>query len=789
MPEIVITLDADGLLSPETDARLVQSVGDYAPACVALRQALHDSDSRPLKLLVRHRAAGMWLTNLAHAYGERIRIRRYTPRDALREHWRLDVPPQVTDDQILQAGLLREQVTPRSGQSFEDVLLEHFYHSLLAYPAFPAEQFGRLVTEYDLSRWKDNERRMLVADVYREHLRLWESRELNEGRRWLIAQFRANPEQLRNLLLSYQVLRRYPADLGEKVLGETAWKALQKSGLTFSFERIPEEAINEARVEIQYFLTAKLAELAQPSDLVNLLDKLSGHLLIEFNIVEQVLSAHPDWATSDLLKRVERLFAPSRSGLLTRLSRLRRILPPPYPAAPSAGWTVEQWLPWVRDEYMPYRVWLDDQRREDAVMVQFAEQFADWYFANILDLRNTAEEHFAYAALYQQGRRLRQTPSVGLIVLLDNFNYARFASLAQLFNQQGFSLTVEQPVLSLIPTATEVGKASLIATKGDRVEVPEESYSNLAVNSWQPVLGAGKSVKYLPNVGELQALRERTHDLYILNHLAVDIALHSSSKTTGLEHVESIDDLLRALVSSIIEFMLRFQLEQRLHVFIVSDHGSTRIARKVVNAVDRDLFKDVADIRHHRYLALADKKFEALPQVAESQCYLVSRQRFKTKYNYLIARSYYRFSETDEDFYVHGGLTPEEVVVPIAHFEPKPLDIKAPTFRLLGNQFRYAVKSTLRFEIGNPNSYPLENVRVILAGLGDDELIVDRLKSNTKVEGALTHVFKRGTMGGNSRELVFWVYYDCQGRNFGPVDFVVSVTLKALMETRDDFDL
>lgn len=789
MSRIVITLDADGLLSPEAGDRLVQSTSDYVLACIDLRQALHDSESTSLRLLVQHRATGTWLLGLAQTYGERIKVQRYTPREALRERWRLDVPPQVTDDQILQAGLLGEQVTPRAGQSFEDVLLEHFYHSLLAYPAFPAEQFGRLVAEFKSAPWKDNERRVLVANIYRERLNLWEQHELNEGRRWLIAQFRANPDQLRNLLSSYQVLRRYPASLGENVLGETAWKALQKSGLTLSFERISEETINQAHAEIQYFLTAKLAELAQPSDLANLLDRLSGHLLTEFNIVEQVLNAHPDWATSDLFRRVERLFAPLRSGLLTRLSRLRRILPPLYPAAPNTGWTVEQWLPWVRDEYMPYRVWLDDQRREDAVMAQFAEQFADWYFANILELRNTAEEYFAYAALYQQGRQLHQTQSVGLIVLLDNFNYARFASLAQLFNQQGFSLTAEQPVLSLIPTATEIGKASLIAIKGDRVEVPEKDYSSLAVNSWQPILGAGKSVLYLPDIGELQSLPEHLHDLYILNYLAIDEALHGSSKTTGLEHTEIIDGLLRALVSSIAEFVHRFRLEQRLHIFVVSDHGSTRIARKVVNVVDRKFFKDVADSRHHRYLALADEQFSRLPQMAESQCYLIGRQTFKTKQNYLIARGYYRFAETDEDFYVHGGLTPEEVVVPMAHFESKPLNVNAPTFRLLGSQFRYAVKSLLRFEVGNPNTYLLDNVRVVLAGLSDAEFIVDRLKPNSKVEGALSYVFKRDTAGGNTRELIFRVYYDCQGQNFGPVDFVVSATLKALMETRDDFDL
>src|SRR5438067_786568 len=119
MPRATITIDRDRLLPPEDGTLAIESVEEYPAACLALRAALHNGCE--LRLTVHNSTAAAWLTGLATTYGEeRILVRRYTPRDALRDRWRIEIPATVTDRDILQANLLDEKIYAREGQSFSD---------------------------------------------------------------------------------------------------------------------------------------------------------------------------------------------------------------------------------------------------------------------------------------------------------------------------------------------------------------------------------------------------------------------------------------------------------------------------------------------------------------------------------------------------------------------------------------------------------------------------------------------------------------------------------------------
>lgn len=84
---------------------------------------------------------------------------------------------------------------------------------------------------------------------------------------------------------------------------------------------------------------------------------------------------------------------------------------------------------------------------------------------------------------------------------------------------------------------------------------------------------------------------------------------------------------------------------------------------------------------------------------------------FDLEENYLVARRLYRFLPTDESVYVHGGLTPEETLVPVAVFEPVTTSPKPLTVLVLsGNFFYTGTRVDLRLEITNYNHYPCEDL-------------------------------------------------------------------------------
>lgn len=789
MPRVTITLDLQRLLLPRSDAQLVESVADYVPTCLALRQTLHTSSGH-LEVFVHDVTAGAWLRALADAYGpDHIVVSEHTAQQALADRWNVVIPATVSRQDIVQAGLLDIQVTPRAGQTFEDVLLEYFYGDFFAYSIFPVERLASFISGVDLPQWQANERKPLVIRTFRDRLTQWERKETNEARRWLIDRLRTDPAQLREKLGAYKLIRNYPASLVGRTLGEAA-DSLRRAKVDVDELSLGDLNLSEIITEIRYYLGSARSRISSADELVSLLDLMSGCLLDEFEVIETLVQRQPKWLEVSLMRRIEQRFAPIRDRIATRLARLAQLIPPAYPTPPDSDWNVDAWLAWVRDSYMPYHRWLEAQQRHDETVAEYAAVFADWYYKHFIALKRGFSQHFTFSGLYLDRDRFVQGDAVTLVILLDNFNYSYIDDLRLLFNQAGFSMMDERPMLSLIPTATEVGKPSIIMSTGDQSDVPDINYRAQVAESWGSILQqAGKSGMYLANIGELQRLNRLEHGFYVLNYLPVDHALHANALETGQEHAEVIHGYLQQMVKSIAEFAKQFGIEKRLLVYITSDHGSTRIGSEVVNILDQAFFKNISIDKHHRYIAVTDEQLTRLPSVVAAQCYVIDRERFNTVHNYLIAQKYYRFAATTEDFFVHGGLSPEEVVVPFLRFEMRPVEVITPTVRLLNKQFRYAVKSVVELELGNPNLVALDHVRLKLVGLDADEAHIESLESNGVSKTSLSAVFKKEPGAGITREIVARLYFECQGRKFGPIDVPFTITMRALMEEKNDFDL
>ena len=782
-----ILLDVDKLATPGKDVLLVDAVSGYAPACLRLRAALQEKHAAVL-LHVTHRSAAAWLSEVATAYSDaQVRLTTVTPRSILTERWGVTIPASVTDPEIRQSRLLDEEIIPRVGQTFSDALLEHFYGDNYSFLKFPLSHLAALVNGYDALRRQDATTRPLVLRAFRDKIQQWAKSAPQDAIKTLIYRLQDDPAGLRRDLCHYKALRDYPVTLGQKVLGE-AWETFRKARVDTTDLVLSDKDREMISKEVVYYLTGQKGAVKTPADLIALIAQMSGALEAEFIMVEALLESHLEWLSPELLRKAESTFRPIQGRVSASLARLRRLIRPTYPAAPDPAWNAAQWLSWASSSYMPYYAWLEAALQSDEIVSGFATQFADWYYNHFNELKYSESDKFAFSSLYRNRSRMTEGRAVTLVLLIDNCNYVHFPELCRLFNQQDFTLQDSEPLLSLIPTATEVGKASLIASNGDQVDLPTDSYPGLVKSEWTGIL-KGKSAAYLPYIGDLQKMSKREHDVYFLNFLPIDEALHEDTRATGRSHADSIRDCLRTLTETVADFAHRFHDEDRLVVFTLSDHGATRIARETVNVLDQDFFKKLALEKHHRFVALSDEAFIKLPQVVDAQCYLIDRHKFKTNCNYLAAKSYYRFLDTTDTFYVHGGLTPEEVVVPFARFELAPLRPAAPTVRLLKPEYRYAKRSPVEVEIGNPNPYGIESVSLRLIDQDSEEIILGSLGANAAETVGLPTLFRKIPGEGNSRTVTLRVRYEYQGRNYTPPDWAFDITLKSLMEVTDDFDL
>lgn len=785
-PRITITIDQDRLQDTPPGAVVVENLADYAPACRDIRDAVEQGGA--LAVWVHHRTAAAWLSGFAAHYGEGVQVRRHTPRAELAERWQTTIPDAVTDSEIIESGLLAESLSAQPGQSFDDVLLQHYFsHELLA-PSLSAQRLDVLLNDYEAEKWALSLRYSLAARALHKRLEQWQGAAGNAGLRRIVKRLREEPEKLKHDLANLKVLRNYPAELRKKVLGQRG-EALFKARAGTDALLISDEDVAEAAPEIDYYLSSIKDTITDEAKVLSLLKEMSGYLKREFYFVDELLKENPDWISSRVLEEIETRFAPLAGGLRHSFNALRQLIKPELPTPPDRNWPAKEWLRWVKDEYIPYYAWLELQNKTDAVLAEYSQHFADWFYENFSALRHSRPQEFEFSALHFERERISDRDVVSLVLLIDNFNLVHFDELCRRFNAHGLVLERAEPKFSLIPTATEVGKAALITMRSEQVEHSSERYPVLVREGWSGLL-KGRTAGYLSKIGELQNLRELEHALFFLNFLPIDEALHKDASQTGQAHTEAIADALETLAKTVAEFAQRFHIKDRLNVYIMSDHGSTRIAKTTVNILDKSFYKGVAMDKHHRYLALDDEKFRQLPPVADAQCYRIDRQVFGTRKNYLAARGYYRFLDTADTFFVHGGLTPEEVVVPFARFSFTPLEPLPPTIRLLHNEFRYAVKSKVALEIGNPNGFDLTNIRLQLADAEDEEVLLPRLGSRQLAEAVeLTTVFRKaaGAPGGNlSRPLTIRASYTCQGRSFGPVDTTFEITLKTMMEVIDD---
>ncbi|MHB9142529.1 MAG: hypothetical protein ACYC25_11700, partial [Paludibacter sp.] len=161
------------------------------------------------------------------------------------------------------------------------------------------------------------------------------------------------------------------------------------------------------------------------------------------------------------------------------------IIPPIRPNKPQESFDIKDWLNWSRNEYLPYRFWMEDNAQNDEEINSYSALYGDWIYNNYAELISSGE-HLVYKVVSMLSSELASN-ELSFIIIIDNFNYKYSKLLKDYFLTQGFNSTYEKPLLAMLPTVTEVSKGSLFTG---------EPYSNAKslnykheVKKWSNMLG------------------------------------------------------------------------------------------------------------------------------------------------------------------------------------------------------------------------------------------------------------------------------------------------------------
>ena len=782
---IVFIINDNFKLGNIQDGLVVQDVSNYVDAYIQIVNAIHNNIN--LNILVRNSTCFKWLSCLKDQYGhEHIKIQENTPRNVLKQKWNLQsLPEEITDREILGAKLLDSKITPKKGQSFQNIVLENFYSSFLTYPELPIGKIVELLKDLASEQWYDNRKIPLIFQQYEKRLSEWEEKAKGNETEKLIEILRNNPRQLQQELMNYKLVRNYPSKVGERVLGEN-YHNFRRLNLDLEDLVVERSKVEKAINEIEFFLHNEL-EIKTLEDFEALLTIISGELSIEFDAVNKVIHNLNNIVTKELIEKVKDKFVTISDQISNDLRKLDLLIPPARPSEPQNSWNAEEWIKWAINEYLPYQFWLEEQNRYDEEIASFSERFADWFYKNFIKLK-TSFPRILHKAVPNICHEIRNSEGISLFLVIDNFNFKYMENLQTLLNQRGFFCEEPQGYFSMIPTETEVCKKSLLSGEPERKSLGNKTYERIIEEDWSGFIGS-KKFMYLPNLGALNEIRKAEHDVYFLNYRSIDELLHEDEDELGKPHREEILHRLETLVDSVISFAKRLGIEHKLSIYICSDHGSTKIQTEISNPIDRKYYDAKSENKHHRFVAVSDTQIQNLPSHVESNCYVIRKEEYGLLENLLIAKGYSRFVKTTGKFYVHGGLSPEEVIVPFTVFRKVIAEPKDLVVHLNQNVFRYSVKSTIRFDIGNINDYEVVNVEVGIRNSNVEckPAKVKRIEPKGRLQIEMDARFKKTLNKKETSCLMMRIRYQFLGKDYIQ-DIEPAIVIKSMVQGKVDLE-
>jgi len=384
----------------------------------------------------------------------------------------------------------------------------------------------------------------------------------------------------------------------------------------------------------------------------------------------------------------------------TDAARLRQLLPPPDPG--EMPLKAVEVLAWVSERYLPFRSWQSEENDPQAGerVAQLARQFGTW-FLNFYSSAMVGAGQSHLALKRAEALRGDDESAVVFWVIADGLGLADAETLLRYISSRSSRLTLHarHPAFGYVPTITSFCKQPLRwSTTPDKVA---DVRSN-PTRREREVAGHRDATR---------ALKEaRPGDLIIWTPLDPDTTYHETADARITR--AHVDGALRALAENIVDAALAVPDTLHLRIVIATDHGrlmgiSTRSHRvppgfeahgRAAYVTDETLATpgsfsfDEAGVAVVGEVAYLDPDSFGLPVLA---AVTLDNGTFMTNAGRSASRS-------GTEAFPHGGVYPEEVVVPWMEIAR---DAKTPAIlvRLTGRA-RAGQRGTLRIEIANPNS-------------------------------------------------------------------------------------
>ena len=757
--------------SPPDDVLLVEQDADYVQACHKLSR--HRKTDPNFRIWVRSKNLYSWLRNFTEQIDCPSAFEEKTARLLLAEQWNVTLPDWLTDAEVLYHHLLEIEVTSSKLVSFETRLLAHFLGT-----AFELDTLSNgdivsvikgLISEDAKAAFKDHP---LLARSIKTKCEQW-AEESSET--WTPEFCKRLPEDFTLIwhwLSLWSGLHGYPGTLLEFVLAPDQ---------VVFVRRIPPGAVSDlpvestAREQILTQIELLFDEIRQQVTSSNEFQKIvgwtSGRLSREYQIILGILKSNQWVPTASDIKVAQEKFKSCPGVSENQLNALMFCVQPSHPTllGKTEEWNIEEWVRWTTGEYTPYRAWQVRNGHYDEDLEQTVARFSDWYTSEYTSIHKNPD--YSVAHCLREIASSNSENELTIVLLVDCLPLSFVGILDTALRNEGLSRHYLKYRFAGLPTITEYNKNALLAGNWqDKAGNYEDILKVRSASEW-----GGRNVVYL---GNLKAMAEMATPqgatTVVLNLTDGDELLHSDVESKNTTYEDELHRLFLRVAEATNQLSQEWDgPREHISVYVVTDHGACRILEEEKRSFDSKVVKKLFENEKYRFSVVSEDQKKQIPENLWGIGHQFKRPFAEENTTFFLPRGHNTVRNSGPaKGYMHGGVTPEEVIVPTACYRMvkmarKPLAVRFMNLDIAKDtgraKFYVQRVVTLELELQNANSTEISLFRTTVvapeADLKSAETVTIPAESEKRLK--ISCYFKKSAVG--QRPLEIEIAYEIAG--------------------------
>ena len=690
-----------------------------------------------------------------------------TARLVLAGQWNARVPDWLTDAVVLEQGLLEIEVDSQKEQTdFTSRLLIH-----LLGPVFQSDVLNT-TDLVDVIKALVSDDAKAAFKQYPVLHRCLETKcdkwaESNSGT-WvkdICISLHENAGEVWQLLSLWACLNGYPEKLLEYVLAPEQVLFVRK---------VPTEAVYNLSIEptareqiltqVELLFEEIKKQITSSNEFQKVVEFTSGRLFQEYDFLSSVLKSNLFSPTKEDIQKVQDKFKSCPGVSENKLNSLRYCVMPSRPTllGSEEEWNSVEWIRWTTEEYAPYRNWQVHNGYYDEELEKTVARFSEWLIEEYTSIHKDPNLSLIHCLRILSASSLEDELSI--ILLVDCLPLAFASLLDDALRNVGFSRHDLHYRFAALPTTTEYNKPVLMSGEWQNDAGTYEAIFKARTKAdWN-----NKQIVYLGNLRGMSEIETpQKAAIVLLNFVDGDELLHSDVELKNTSYEEELHRLFSRMAESVNRLSKEWAgPREHFSVYVVTDHGACRILEEEKRSFDSNIVNRLFPDEKYRFAVVDEKHADDIPDNLWAFGHRFKQPFVSDNKIFFLPKGHntVRLSGRAKG-YVHGGVTPEEVIVPTAVYRLVKAAWKTPGARFLNldvaretGRAKFYIQRvvTLQIEIQNPNTVDIGILRASITSPEtdlkgcDEAVIILAGRANTL---QMSCYFKKAASGEKSLEL------------------------------------